>query len=343
MRIHNFTVSIVTTSDPYLLHTDSNEVGQGEWNPLNQNLIRLLASVSLAYDSTRIDEAVAIGQCIYRELLPQAARSQLERARAKADAESAVLRILLKFGQNSLLQQIPWELLHNGHRAFALDPVTPIVRYIEQRNEVKSLAVKQPVRVLFTTACPTDQESLDLAAEEKLLQRALKPFAPSILLEVRRNVSLGRLRQALIHAEEGDFPFHIWHHCGHGAHAGNRFALVLEEGGKSQYAHTDELLSIVSRCPALRLVVLDVCHGAAPGGLAPGLAAINVPAIIGFRDQIYDRVALDFAEALYGNLLRLPVDLALKQATRALFDPVRPLDWALPMLFLRTTNASFFA
>jgi hypothetical protein len=76
--------------------------------------------------------------------------------------------------------------------------------------------------------------------------------------------------------------------------------------------------------------------------LAPALAAINLPATIGFRDAIYDRVALDFTEALYRNLLHLPVDLALKQAIRALFDPIRPLDWALPLLFLRTTDASFF-
>jgi hypothetical protein len=179
--------------------------------------------------------------------------------------------------------------------------------------------------------------------EEKLLRRALEPFAGDIQLDVRRNVSLNQLRHAFTRAQERDLPFHIWHHCGHGAHAGNQFVLVLEEGGQAQYAYTNELTAIIGKCPSLRLAILDVCYGAALGGLAPGLAAINVPATIGFRDRIYDRVALDFTQALYGNLLRQPVDLALKQAIRALFDPIRPLDWALPLLFLRTTNASFFA
>jgi hypothetical protein len=331
MMIHNFTISISIASSVYLMQTDSDRVGQSEWEILEHDLLHSLACTSVAYDVNGIDEAISIGRCIYTQLLPQVARSQLELARAKAVEESAVLRVLLKFGPVPLLQRIPWELMHDGHRALALDPVTSIVRYIEQRNEVKSLRVKQPVRMLFTTACPADVPAFDLVAVEMLLRRALKPFEASIQLDVRRNISLGRLRQVLIHAQEGDRPFHIWHHCGHGAHADDLFALVL----------TDALVPIISQCPALRLAVLDVCHEAALGGLAPGLSAINVPAIIGFRDQISDRVALDFTEALYGNLLRLPVDLALKQATRALFDPTRPLDWALPLLFLRTTDASF--
>jgi hypothetical protein len=342
MLIYDFAIKIIMAGGICLIQTDSSLVGQGELIAFNQERLEALANTSFCYDLAHAQETIYLGQYIYQELLPKIVRIELERAREIANEQAAILRLLLKFGRDSLPQQIPWELMHDGHRALALDPVTPIVRYVEQQNEIKSLRVKKPVRVLFTTASPSDQQPLNLLAEEKLFRRALRPFETSIRLDVQRNISFGRLRQLLIHAQEGDSPFHIWHHCGHSAYAAEGFALILEEGRKSQFISTDALVPVISHCPALRLAVLDVCHGAAPGGVAPALAAINVPATIGFRDQIYDRVALDFTETLYGNLLRLPVDLALKQATRALFDPIRPLDWALPLLFLRTTDASFF-
>ena len=346
MNIHNFTVNILPAGDFYFLRAESDLVGQTAPVILNSELVEDLAYSPVEYDLGSIKEMVTLGKDIYYKLFPETLRTQFERARAIAREQAAILRLLLKFGESKLLHQVPWELMHDGHRSIALDPVTPIVRYIEQPNPVKSMRVKPPVRVLFTTACPKSRKPLDLTMEEKLLRSALKPFEQSVQLDVRRNVSLRQLRHAFIRAQQRELPFHIWHHCGHGTNhpVSTLFSLVLEEQGQIEPAFTKDITNIIEECPTLRLAIFNVCLAGTTAvdasGLAPGLAAINVPATIGFRHVIDDPVALDFIRALYGALLDQPVDMALKIATRALFDPIRPLDWTLPLLFLRTTEAS---
>ena len=55
-------------------------------------------------------------------------------------------------------------------------------------------------------------------------------------------------------------------------------------------------------------------------------------------------MALKFAEAFYEAILYNPIDVALGQARMALVaKDSRSLDWALPLLFLRTTNPVLMA
>ena len=346
MKIHNLTVNIFLVGEQYFVRLYSTQIGEVGPVSLEEEIILELAYSPVEYDANNIKQMVALGQKIYDHLFHQKKmRPYFEQARAKAREEAAILRIWLKFSDSAEdLHLVPWELMHDGHRAIALDPVTPIVRYIEQPNPVKSMRVKRPVRILLTTACPQvpNVRQLDLEREEALIQSGLKPYKRQrlIQLDVRREVSLKSLHHALKRAEERGLPYHIWHHCGHGQMQNRSFSLVLEKQKKIETVSADQITSIIKECRMLRLAIFNVCYGGTLEGLASGLAQINVPATIGFRHKIQDAVALDFTRALYGALLDDPVDIALKKATRALFDPIRPMDWALSVLFLRTTNAS---
>lgn len=342
MKIYNYTVNILSAGENYLVQANSKILGEAGPVILKEEAIWSLQPL-VEYHPRDAENMVTLGKTIYKTLFPETLRSHFKKARAKSREEAAILRILLKFSDEEL-HKVPWELMHDGHRSIALDPVTPIVRYIEQRNPVRSMRVRPPLRVLFTTACPqkANLDPLDLEAEERSIVSALKPYQQSKLIELSplRNVSLRQLHRKLIHAQERNRPFHIWHHCGHGTIQNTSFSLALDKQGHIEYASTREIAAIIKKCPMLRLAIFNVCYGGALEGLAPGLAAINVPATIGFRDKIKDSVALDFTRALYDALLSQSVDMALKAASRALFDPIRPMDWALPLLFLRTRNAS---
>jgi hypothetical protein len=97
---------------------------------------------------------------------------------------------------------------------------------------------------------------------------------------------------------------------------------------------------IQSKCPTLCVAYLNVCHGSAGTGLATALAAINVPATIGFRNKVRDDVALQFSRAVYRSYPKLPIDLAVREARRDLLARGNGALLALPLLFLRTTSAN---
>jgi hypothetical protein len=96
-----------------------------------------------------------------------------------------------------------------------------------------------------------------------------------------------------------------------------------------------EMAQVLTALPELKLVVLSVCHSAMPGGLAHTLANLNIPAVLGYRTRVQDRIAVRFSQTLYKNLLDRPIDQAVRDARLQLFGTNRELDWAIPVLYLR--------
>lgn len=264
---------------------------------------------------------------------------------ARAGSCGSGLRLRIELPDRSVLHEAPWELLTDATdatdgRFLAIDPATPIVRYLRQPHAPRSLRVEPPLRVLFTSACPEGQPELDLNLEAHHVRTALEPLEEVIQLSVWHKISLEKLLHLWRRASHEGSPFHVWHHCGHGLLGrGGEFRLVLEEGGEARPVTLTQLGDAIAQAPDLRMAVLNVCSSGSSTGLAPQLARLDVPLVVGFRSAIFDRSALAFAKALYEGVTRVPVDVAVTQARNELAVRAEgPLDWTLPVVFSRTPD-----
>ena len=343
----DFTLRIIRDRpDYYLVRAECVLVGETEPWRLSLAEIASLTAYGEKLNNGQIGdivEAARIGSALYQVVFPTQAQGALETALAIARDRGGGLRLQLKFQQSSELHTIPWELMWTRGQFIARHPATPIARYLEQPREVKSLHITPPVRILFTTACPDGMAELDLTKEENNIRAALEPLHNRVELVVQRHISLDRLRHLLMRAQTRERPFHVWHHCGHGgffnSSTGNTFGLAFENRGTLEWVSVRQVNTLVEACDALRMIVLNVCHGASSAGLVPALALLGVPAVIGFRSRVFDQTALTFARTFYEAALHKPVDVALGQARLALtMEQSLSVDWALPLLFLRTTT-----
>jgi hypothetical protein len=168
-------------------------------------------------------------------------------------------------------------------------------------------------------------------------------------------VELHRLEQATLPALQrkirtGDF--HVFHFIGHGGfvpHADDG-ALVLEDDqGRGRLVSGQDLGVILHGYRPLRLALLNACEGARGSatdpfaGAAQSLVQQGVPAVIAMQFPITDRAAILFAQEFYGAATGgLPVDAALTEARRSLFAADHVLEWAVPVLYMRSPNGRLF-
>jgi hypothetical protein len=99
----------------------------------------------------------------------------------------------------------------------------------------------------------------------------------------------------------------------------------------------------------LRLALLNACEGARGSatdpfaGAAQSLVQQGIPAVIAMQFPITDRAAILFAQEFYGAAIGgLPVDAALTEARRSLFAADHVLEWAVPVLYMRSPNGRLF-
>jgi len=299
----------------------------------------------LRQEGSEVYEFAQLGQRLFGSLFADAHQRKIfVRASDAAEREERPLRILIKLPHDSPLGAIPWELLHDGDRFLAKDPRCAVVRYFYGEHRVPPFQVAPPLRVLLTSACPRSQPDLDLETEIRAVAEAYLPAGKAVDLQVVRGVSIDRLESLWRGAELEGQPFHIWHHCGHGhlttRGGSQRFLLSLEKEREAEYATTEQLSEIIGMCPGLRLAVLNVCHGGSFAGLAPELAKLNVPVVIGFPSRIANDTAYKFAATFHQNLLHIPVELAVSQARRSLcVQRSTDLDWSYPLLFSRRNDS----
>jgi hypothetical protein len=283
-----------------------------------------------------ITEVVAVGRRLFRHLFGNEIARPFREALEEAKDDGG-LRVLLRFDKDDRLQDLPWELLHDGVWPLALNPATPIARYIKGPSPVRVPRFGRPIRVLFTAACPPGTQKLDLGTEQRKLRDHLRSLG-NVDLEIDNKITLRQLEFLLKHAENKKRPFHIWHHAGHGfLDEHSDFHLCLEGPERERHAGVAEVSQILKACPNLVAVVLNVCHSAA---LATSVACENLPVAVGFRERIFDRAALVFAQEFYKRLLRDPLEVALAHSRLALAYQGCPLlNWTNPILYTRTIRS----
>jgi hypothetical protein len=286
-------------------------------------------------------DCLEVGQTLFAQVFHGEVEDLFLRARGLAREQRAGLRILLKAWHDPEIHDLPWELLHDGRRFLAQSTETPVVRYLEQRQPLREFRLEAPLRVLMTTACPRGVDSLEVEKEEQRLRAALDPLGQRVRLVVEHQIGFERLRFLLFRARSQRRPFQVWHHAGHGhLHSGEVSLALTAPDGSLQTVKVSDLQEVLSPCEELRIAVLNACKVASAAGLATALANLNIPAVIGFREEIWDDSALIFTETLYQGLIETTLERAMSRARLELRDTgYSVVDWSYPLLFTRTTAA----
>ena len=287
------------------------------------------------------------GGQLYQALFTGPVGDCLERSRDTANSRDAGLRIRLRLP--GALANVPWEYLYDAQHGFlGLDPDTALVRYLELPAPVRPFPIRPPLRVLAMISAPSDLVQLDAEQEWARLNRALEPLTSQGLVEVDRleDGTLAALPRALRLRE-----YHVLHFIGHGGYdeEAQDGALALEDAAGKTRLVTGRDLSMMIRHRSLRLVVLNACEGSriAPddpfSGVAQALARQGIPAVIAMQFEISDPAALAFSQSFYQAIADgLPVDVATVEARRAMFAGDNEIEWATPVLYLRSTDGRVF-
>ena len=270
--------------------------------------------------------------------------------------EQRALRLRVSFDTESRtvneVAVLPWELLRDPSRGafLALDPRTPIVRYLDSTEPLRLSEQGPTLRVLLVGANPKNtRRKLNLESEKKAICKAVRDTEK---LEIE---TLARPTLDDLYAVLNDKKIHVLHFMGHGGfdERGGYVAFENSEGDKRTVTDKD-LATLIPRCGSLQLVVLAACKGAqlsrAEGsdslsGVAAGLTQKGLAGVLGMQFVVSDRAAARFSAAFYGSLVcERSVEVAVTEGRLAILrGDGNSLEWASPVLFLRAPELRLVA
>jgi hypothetical protein len=272
------------------------------------------------------------------------------RADDMARSRDAGLRLRLQLGDAPVLAGLPWELLYDrrGNHYIALSERTPVVRYLEVAHPPVPKVVEGALHVLAVIASPSDLPELDVDGEWRRMKAALKPKIDD------GTVRLDRLPKPII-AELSSWlrhhDVHVLHFIGHGDYdpQAQDGILYFTDAHERQFPVGPSILGPYLRDhDPLRLVVLNACQSARAdatdpfGGMAQGLVQQHCTAVVAMQFPVSDEAATAFSSEFYGALADgLPVDQATTAARKSLLAQ-RSVEWATPVLFLRSPDGLVF-
>ncbi|MBE2182126.1 MAG: CHAT domain-containing protein [Anaerolineae bacterium] len=263
------------------------------------------------------------------------------------------LRIRLSVDRAGLLAPLPWETIRDPNRDFlALSRLTPVMRHSSLVTLRRLPALAVTPRILVVLASPEGFPKLDVEAEWQRLQRATTELRENnrLTLERLEQPSLIALQRKLRTAD-----YHVIHFIGHSDFDSQRGRGLLvfenESGNKQPQIVTGEALGReIGEEGTVRLVVMNSCHSTrrpeddALAGIASGLVARGISAVVAMQFEITDASAQLFAEEFYRALAdELPIDLAMSEARRALANNTVGAEWATPVLYMRSEDGILFA
>jgi predicted ATPase len=288
----------------------------------------------------------AIGDSLGQALLPDHVRQRFEASLSVVRASGEGLRIRLRF-RDERLADIPWEAARVGADYLALGLQTPIVRYVAAPQAPAPLAVPATLRVLGVVSNPADLARLDGQAEHARLEQALASLRRDgrVELDWLASARVEELQDALRRVP------HVLHYIGHGSYDSATRTGTLwftTAAGLRQPVPNDWLVTLL-RDSSVRFVFLNACEtGRAAGGLAEDLVRRGLPAAIGMQTPVQDDVAIAFAAEFYEALSdHWPLDMALVEGRKAIVGAhagvLDRLDWAQPVLYMRSPDGRLFA
>ena len=299
----------------------------------------------------QIDSARDIGRRLFDAVFAGAVRDCYRASLGQAASGNQGLRIRLRLTDVPEIAAWPWEFLFDSsqNRFIALSIETPLVRYLDFAEPVEALEVAAPLRVLLVVSSPTDHTRLDVERECEKMDAAVTVLKKEGRLGVDRIdvATLGELQRAL-----SKQTYHILHFIGHGgADGASEGHLVFEDNDERGYAVDGSTLgTLLHNHPSMRIALLNACEGArtlgadAFAGVAQRLVQQGIPCVVAMQFEISDAAAIQFSSAFYAAVASgQPVDHAVAQGRLAIYSEVSDLEWATPVLYLRSPDARIFA
>jgi TonB family protein len=302
-------------------------------------------------DGPELNAAKEFGGKLFNAVFSGEMIAQLRSSMEQTLERDRGLRIRLRLTDAPELADLPWEFLYDSAQNHFLTTSveTPVVRFLDLPQKITPLRASLPLRVLVMIAGPRNLKRLDAEGEWERLQDALGDLLRSgqIVLERLPAATLNALRLRARGA-----PFHIFHFIGHGGFDQQAQDGVLQFEDETGMSHPvrGELLGMqLHDHRSLRLAVLNACEGARSSrrdpfsGVAQSLLQQRVPAVIAMQFEISDLAAKTFAREFYcaiaeGN----PVDAAVCESRKALFNEEFGQEWATPVLYMRSHEGTLF-
>jgi hypothetical protein len=255
-------------------------------------------------------------------------------------------------GNAAGLWRLPWEYLHDDAGFLALSGRFLLSRTPLGLGELTPEPVEPPLHILVVIAAPDDQRPLDTEEEIGVIQQALDDAmrAGRVEMDYADIATLPEIGDRLCH-----FRPHVLHYTGHGAYDRERQASFLaleDDDGCTKRAGIADLRPYLVDDPDLRLAVLSGCQTAqtsdldAFAGIATGMLAVGVPAVLAMQSSILDPSAIELARAFYAAIAEGATPLEAAQRSRlALRDAAGGpgYDWGVPTLYLRAPNLRLVA
>lgn len=288
----------------------------------------------------------SLHQCLFSDGVGDLLRESLGGVR-QDDEKGVRIRLMISPPE---IAALPWEVLYDQRNKCFLSTSgkTPLTRYIQLFEPIKSLKIRPPVRVLVLIP---EGSGLDVEREKGIIREALGE-----LETVSIKILEGRVTRAGISAALVEEKYHILHFIGHGVFESEQGYLVInsEDGGEDLIS-ADAFADFFRDYASLKLIVLNSCQGAEVAstrplaGMAPQLVLRGVPAVIAMQYPISDDAALLFAKEFYLKLCRGwsrgQVDAAVSHARNRIHMDMgigEPLAFATPVLFMRSFTGVIF-
>jgi len=301
--------------------------------------------------SENVEAARELGSNLFTAVFSNEVLAYLRSSLGDAEQAGKGLRLKLHLQHVPELANMPWEYLLDPslNRFFAQSNQTPIVRYVEIPEIIRPLKTSLPLEILVMISSPEDYPALDIERERTSLESALRPLTKTGKVRITwlEDATLTSLQREL---RKGSY--HVFHYVGHGGFDKQReegLLVLADEHHHSFLAGADQLGTLLHDSRQLRLAVLNACEGARNSktdpfaGLATTLIRQGIPAVVAMQFEITDAAAIALASEFYSAIADgLPVDAALAEARKAIYDLPNDLEWGTPVLYSRTPDGVLF-
>lgn len=243
---------------------------------------------------------------------------------------------------------LPWELLYDSERDsfLALDPATPVVRYLEGPIATPATAAPATVRALAVSAAAPALRLFVNRDELAAVAAALSTAWPGRCQVTQAAQVTPGLLQERLHLVRP----HIFHFAGHAlarVDETEQSLVLAAPGGYADLLNGTTLAALLGAAQT-RLAVLNACSTAAQGaerwsGLAQQLVRRGIPAVAALTAELEDDLAACFARTFFQALAAGDaLDVAATRGRLAILQAGgvnRSGAWLVPALFTRLPDA----
>ena len=244
---------------------------------------------------------------------------------------------------------LPWEMMcrDDGRSLFATD-LTTLVRAVDTDEPTEPRPLNgEPLRILALKSNPEGTAKLNLQTEIDAVEISWAKL-PGV------EVDFVAPTQSAIWEAMNSKAYDVVHYMGHGGFdpgsTGGRLLLENDDGSLCRVPARDFAQWLSRRRPML--VFLNACEtGRPPGraevppfaGVAVALVRSGIPAVIGNQFSVSDAAAIRFADNFYKRIVAGdPVDAAAATARASLYQSTPPIQWATPVLYMRSKTGDLF-